>query len=263
MQGLTKINEHIHRLTIPYKDIFTTVYTVETPNGAILFDAASYDSDIDNYVIPLLKEVGITANDLKYVFISHNHKDHAGGLARLLQEYPDVCVVSRNPSLQEEYASYHLLTPEDGDTLMDLFRVVTIPGHTADAIALLDTRTMTMISGDCLQLYGIFGSQAWGSNIGFPAEHLEAVEKVHTLGIEAIYTAHDYHPYGFKACGKEAVGKLLDACVEPLMNLRGIVVANPQAEDEQILQLYNAAPVPPIGKRVAAAMKAAVADGRI
>jgi len=264
MENLTKINEHIHRLTMPYKDIFTTVYTVQTPNGAILFDAASFDEDVDNYIVPLLKEVGIAPEELKYVFISHNHKDHAGGLSRLMQVFPNVCIVSRNPKLQEEYASYRILAPEDGDTLMDLFRVVSIPGHTADAMALLDSRTMTMISGDCLQLYGIFGSQDWGSNIGLPAEHLEAVEKVRTLGIEAIYTAHDYHPYGFKACGKEAVGKMLDACVTPLRNLQNIVLQNPQMGDEELREIYNTSDkVPPISVRVVAAMRKAINEGKI
>ena len=42
----TRINENIHRMTIPYKDIFTTVYTVESEEGAILFDAATFESDI-------------------------------------------------------------------------------------------------------------------------------------------------------------------------------------------------------------------------
>ena len=27
---MLKINENIHRLTMPYKDIFTTVYTIKT-----------------------------------------------------------------------------------------------------------------------------------------------------------------------------------------------------------------------------------------
>jgi hypothetical protein len=42
MESITQISEHIHRLTLPYKDIFTTVYTVRTPEGVLLFDAASF-----------------------------------------------------------------------------------------------------------------------------------------------------------------------------------------------------------------------------
>ena len=48
MENVTQINENIYRLTIPYKDIFTTVYAVKTESGALLFDCASYDEDIEN-----------------------------------------------------------------------------------------------------------------------------------------------------------------------------------------------------------------------
>ena len=41
MKNLTSLTDKIHRLTIPYKDIFTTVYTVKTDTGVLLFDAAS------------------------------------------------------------------------------------------------------------------------------------------------------------------------------------------------------------------------------
>ena len=35
-----------------------------------------------------VKSMGVT---LKYVFISHNHKDHSGGLTRLIEKYPQLC----------------------------------------------------------------------------------------------------------------------------------------------------------------------------
>ena len=80
MKHPEKINDNIYALCIPYKDIFTTVYFVKTENGALLFDTASYDQDIDSAVIPALRELEINEEDLKYIFISHNHTDHAGGL---------------------------------------------------------------------------------------------------------------------------------------------------------------------------------------
>ena len=82
---IMKMNEHIHRITLPYKDIFTTVYTVKTDKGVLLFDAASYDTDLEQYIQPMLDELNITAEDLKYVFISHNHGDHSGGLRPIIE----------------------------------------------------------------------------------------------------------------------------------------------------------------------------------
>ena len=75
MENMLKINENIYRLTIPFKDIFTTVYVLKTDEGALLFDTATYDEDIQNYIIPFLDELEITEDMLKYVFISHTDRE--------------------------------------------------------------------------------------------------------------------------------------------------------------------------------------------
>ena len=40
MKNIQKINENIYRLTMPYKDIFTTVYTIKTYNGILFLTQA-------------------------------------------------------------------------------------------------------------------------------------------------------------------------------------------------------------------------------
>jgi len=250
MKSLTKINENISRLTLPYKDIFTTVYTVSYGEGAILFDAATYESDIDSIIVPTLCELGIE-DKLKYVFISHNHGDHAGGLEFLLKHYPSICILTRSQALKEKYGEYNVRLIEDGEDLLGIFRVVAIPGHTLDSAALYDTRTKTMITGDSLQLYGIFGSQDWGSNIAFASEHISAVDALRKMDIEKIYTAHDFHPYGYAFVGKEAIARALDACTEPLRNIRELILANPEKTDAEIREIYNAsADIPPVREGV-------------
>ena len=234
-----KINEQIHYITLPYKDIFTTVYVLRTENGAVLFDAASYDSDIDELVVPFLKELGITSEELKYVFISHNHKDHSGGLERFMALYPNTCIVSRSETLREKYAQYAFYFPEEGDKLLDTFRVVTIPGHTIDSSALLDERTMTLITGDCLQQEGIRGSGDWASNISYSKEHLQAIEKLRALGAKQLLCAHDYVPMGFRAEGEEAISKVLDHSAEPLLRLKQLILDNPGLDDEKIRALFS------------------------
>ena len=234
-----KINEQIHYITLPYKDIFTTVYVLRTDHGVVLFDAASYDSDIDEMVVPFLEELGVTSEELKYVFISHNHKDHSGGLERFMALYPNTCIVSRSETLREKYAQYAFYFPEEGDKLLDTFRVVTIPGHTIDSSALLDERTMTLVTGDCLQQEGIRGSGDWASNISYSAEHLRAIEKLRTLGAKQLLSAHDYVPMGFRAEGEEAILKVLDHCAEPLLRLKQLILENPALDDEQIRELFS------------------------
>jgi len=255
MKDLIRINENICRLTIPYKDIFTTVYTVTAPGGTVLFDAASTDEDTREYLLPLLREVGIPPEELTCIFISHNHRDHAGGLVELINACPNARIASRSPQLAEQYGE-RVFLPEDGEKLLGCFRCIAIPGHTPDSMALLDERTNTLITGDSLQQFGIFGSEDWGAAIRLPAEHFAAVEKVRRLGAGQILSAHDYHPYGYRADTREACERILDACIEPLVRLKALLTAHPELDDAAIRQAYlDADRVPPVHTRVVAAMR--------
>ena len=256
------ISNHIHRLTTEYKDVYTTVYALKSPNGDILFDTASYDEDVEDRILPFLNELGITSETLKYIFISHNHNDHSGGLRRLMQVFPNTCIVSRSPDLQEAYRGCTFCHPEDGDLLLDTYRVVTIPGHTLDSSALLDTRTMTLITGDCLQVVGLRGSGDWAANISYHADHLCAIEKVRALEVQSILTAHDYDPYGYCAIGKAAVAQMLDACIAPIRRLKQLICENPALDNAQIRQLYSDPAIHlTIGVHVVAAMRNALQQG--
>ncbi len=262
MENLTKLNEHIHRLVVPYKDIFTTVYIVSAPEGTILFDTASYDSDVDEHILPALAELGISS--VSHMFISHNHTDHAGGIRRLLEEFPDCCIVSSSPKLQELYPTAKFLVLEDGDTLQTIFRVVTIPGHTKDSAGLLDTRSGILLTGDSLQLFGIYGSGKWGANISLPAEHLEALKKLYPLPLTAIYAAHDYHPCGHCAHGEAEIRKFIDSCADALYKIVETMKANPELDDDGVAQVHNSTlGLPTIGAHVVRNLRAAIAEGRI
>lgn len=262
MNGLTQVSETLWRLEIPYKDIFTTVYVLRGEWGTILFDTADAQRDVEEAVVPMLETIGVKAEELKYIFISHNHRDHAGGLQWVLERYPDACILSRSADLRERYADFAFHIPEDGEMIADRFRVVTIPGHTRDSMALLDTKTDTLITGDCLQLYGIFGSTDWACAIYVPELHRPAVDKVRTLGVTCICTAHDYHPYGFCYRGREAVDKALDACIEPLEEIKSILIDNPALDDAAVRQRYNeVGNRPTVNLRVVAAVRSAVDEG--
>lgn len=237
MKHFEKITENIYRLTTSYKDIFTTVYLLIAEKGAILFDAASFDADIDEVIVPALAELGITPD---YVFISHNHRDHAGGLPRFVTHYPKTTIVSRSPALQEKFAEHPFLLPEEGTVLLDTYRVIPIVGHTQDSAALLDTRTNILITGDCLQLWGICGSEDWASNINFPAEHFAALDRLEKMPLAAIYTAHDYYPMGHCAVGEQEIARYIEACREPLLRIKELIVSHPEADDAAVRALYNA-----------------------
>ena len=142
--------------------------------------------------------------------------------------------------------------------------MVTIPGHTKDCSALLDVRTKTLISGDCLQSYGICGSGTWAANIIYPDLHVQAIEKVRKLDIEQIITAHDYKPHGFRADGREAVVANLDACITPLRKMQQLILENPQLDNVALQAIYNVDPQQPkVKDAVIGAMRLAMEENRI
>ena len=239
-QTMEKLSEYICRTTIPYKTIFTTVWTLRTPEGVVLIDAASYDNDAVDHVLPFLEFAGVKKEEIKYVFITHCHTDHAGGLKGLLKELPHVTVVSRSHKLAEDHPQAAFLYPEDGQMLTPDLQVIAIPGHTLDCAAILDKRTNTMLSGDCLQLYGIVGNEDWACNIPFTPQYFEAVEKVRAMKVGQLLTAHNYYPTGYRADGEAAVEKALDDCLEPLKMIGRMIRENPQLDDEGIREKFNA-----------------------
>lgn len=251
---LTRITPHISRITTPYKDIFTSVYAVATEEGMLIFDSASYDSDVSDYIAPFIEELG-AADRIKYVFISHDHADHSGGIDAFVRRYPDAKVVSRSPRLKEKLCDSEVVFSENGDTLLGVLKVITIPGHTADSAAIFDTRTGTLITGDCLQLYGIYGSGNWGANISLIKEHTEAIEGLRAMDIHRIVTAHDYHPYGWSYEGREEISKALDACIAPLDDIRGLINANGSLTDAEICAIYNEGDKPTLGCHVVTAVR--------
>ncbi len=264
MKDLTKINDNIYRLTLPYYVIYTTVFFIKTEEGVIIFDTASGESDVENAILPALKELMIPLENVKFVFVSHNHRDHAGGLERLMQVVPCATIITGNDKLKKKFAAYDIMTVSDNDEIAKGIRVVSIPGHTADCTALFDTRTKTLITGDCLQVYGIPGPEEWACNITLIPQHLEALNKVRSMDIDEIYAAHDYYPTGYRAVGKKEIDEMIDGCKNALVDIKIIIESHPDADDEAVRALFNqSVNLPNVSIPVVAAVRYAVKKGDI
>ncbi len=251
-----QINDSIHRLTIPYKDIYTTVLFIKTEEGVVLFDAATFEDDVKEHILPAMAEFGIKKQEIKYLFISHNHGDHSGGLPWLIEALPHAIILSNSPSLAEKYADKSIQMMEDGEIVAGCLQYVSIPGHTPDAGGLLDLRTNTLMTGDALQVYGIYGSGKWGANIKWPALHIPALQKLHALETETLIMAHDYHPYGPIVEGKAEIDRCIDDCANALYKVRDAILADPDADDETLSANYNAVSgLPRVGRKVFAAVR--------
>lgn len=257
MSHITPITPEITRIRVPFFDIFTTVFLVKTDEGNLLFDTATYDTDVTEIILPALASLGVTAKELSYVFLSHPHGDHAGGIPALLAANPDITVYAGSEAVLEKCKVTHLHPVKDGEVLFGCLKVISIPGHTSDSVALLDTRTKTLLSGDCLQLHGIYGSGEWGANIRYPRAHIEAIDRLRAMDIAVIHPAHNYHPCGDVYEGKEAIRRALDACLSPLYLIRDMIRDNcDDVPDEALARAYNAMGNPPtVGAHVFAAVR--------
>ena len=264
MYSLTEIVPHIHRLTIPFENIYTTVFIIRTPDGAVLLDTATYESDVDAYIQPALRNLGVSKESLRYIVLSHSHRDHAGGLERLMEFFPEACIVSSSLPLREGFPRCRTASPEVQPLLLGCLRLISIPGHAPDCLALLDQRTLTLLTGDSLQLYGIYGSGKWGANISRPAEHLQAVETLRLLDISSLIASHDYHPCGYIARGAEEIGRYLDECGAALRFVHSFLLNHADLDDQSAADSYNRLTgLPAIGAHVVTAVRAAAKDGVI
>ena len=93
MIDIQTVNDRICCFKVPYKDIFVAIYILKTDKGAVLFDTAACDRDVDEWIAPALQQLGITPI---HIFISHNHTDHSGGVARAATLWPDAVILSRS-----------------------------------------------------------------------------------------------------------------------------------------------------------------------
>ena len=249
MKELTLAAPHIYRLEVPFLDIYTTIFLVETEAGMVVFDTATYPEDMDTYLVPALRELGVEKP--LWVVISHNHRDHAGGLERFAQLFPETGIAAGSAACGERVPGKTVRVLSDGETLVGSLKAVTIPGHTVDAIGILDTRTGTLLSGDCLQMYGIYGSGAWGANISLIPEHIAAGEKLLKMEIDAVFASHNYHPYDWRAEGRKAVAAYIAQCAQALRDIRAYGLAHKDQDVVEIANAYNAASdLPRVASRI-------------
>ncbi len=203
MRGFEKITEGIYMLRVPFEEIDTGVFLLRSPAGDILLDGGPSPEAAEAYILPALQQMQA---DICMVVRSHSHGDHSGGVQRIREAYGQAKIGLAEEDFPQDGKYLRL---QDGDVLTERFRVIHLPGHTAECIALLDIKTNTLLTGDCLQLGGI---GKYGVSFTDPKAYLRSVERVRTMGVERIVAAHNYAPYGFQANGKQAVKLFLDAC---------------------------------------------------
>lgn len=207
--NIDRIDKGLFRLNIPLGTVTTSVYGYVCEQGIALIDSATYDSDVDGYILPMLAELDIRHGDVKFLLLTHDHFDHVGGLRRLMEIFPDAAVGTSFPANLP-----NRIPLTDGAKILGSLVGVYLPGHTDHCYGFYDTSTRTLLSGDCLQLDGIakYRDGIWDTSM-----YIESINKLKRMGIQRIVAAHEYDPLGSTAEGEQAVEHYLDTCVQIAM----------------------------------------------
>ena len=185
----------IFRLRIPFGTIYTSVFLIPTPSSAILVDCATTSEDVDPYIVSALESMGYTCSDIGTLVLTHKHRDHAGGLARVLSLAPDIEVVT------------------DVRALCDGIFTYPMAGHTEDCIGVLDLRSHTLISGDGLQGAGV---DQYRCSVKNARAYRNTIERLQNdQRIQNILFSHAYEPWNRDSMiGRCAVEACLSECMQ-------------------------------------------------
>ena len=184
--------EGIYRLKIPFEDLYTSVFLVQTEDASVLVDCATAAQDIDRLVEPALKRLSLSLSMIDAVIVTHGHSDHIGGLARMLQKAPHLRVISTAEAV------YGLeITP--------------LPGHTADLIGVFEPKSGALLTGDGLQGAGI---GKYRCSLESKDDYIKTLERIAQDGrVRCILFSHAYEPWNRDAVfGKEDIQRVLRDC---------------------------------------------------
>lgn len=124
---------------------------------------------------------------LEGILITHHHKDHSGGITRLLERYPMAEVIGSAKPV--EGVSAPVSEGDVIDILSRRFRVIEVPGHTLDHVAFVSMDPHPILfCGDTLFLGGC-GRMFEGT----PEQFQKSLERLQALPPKTmVFCAHEY-----------------------------------------------------------------------
>lgn len=185
----------IFRLKVPFENLYTSVFLIETPTTLVLVDAATRKEDVDDRILPALRASGYALSEVRQLVLTHRHADHAGGVGRMVELSPKLELVTDVRALTDGLSTYALA------------------GHTEDCIGVFDEHTRTLITGDGLQGAGI---GRYRCSLEHPDAYLKTIETIQQdRRIENLLFSHAYEPWCVdRMVGASKVRDCLNQCTK-------------------------------------------------
>ena len=237
-----KILDNIYRLKVPFENLYTSVFLIREPAGDILFDCATTRSDAEDIIIPACIELGSTP---KHIVCCHSHGDHMGGLPHILSHFTEARAAFMDKDCAEKNPSFNAHVLSDGEMITEHVKAISLPGHSEDSMGLLDTRTSTLLSGDCIQLGGV---SRYGTGVSNAKAYFASLERVENSDIENLIASHEFYPLGALALGRSKLEEYISESRNIALEIRDFAAKYRDIDCDEIAKLYNStySPRPPI-----------------
>ncbi|MEV0901503.1 MBL fold metallo-hydrolase [Actinoplanes sp. NPDC049802] len=165
---------------------FVSVYLLVRGGEVAVVDTGTPGSDAS--VEAGLKAAGLGWDAVKHVILTHQHQDHAGGLAAIAP-LVGATLYAGEADVPAIDAADKTLTPlKDGDEVFGL-RIIGTPGHTLGHVSVFEPGTGVLVTGDALRNQnGLEGAAPQYTADGVQAA--ASVKKMATLDVKAILPGH-------------------------------------------------------------------------
>ena len=143
------------------------VYAITTDEGIILIDAG-YPEQVESVLLPGLRALGLSPDDIRFVIVAHGHRDHYGGSRYLQEQYGATIILSAADwDFMDQYrtdsAEGSIIQPPERDRVAEERQPIVlgdtsvvpvlVPGHTPGALGLL----FSVRDGDEEHVAAMFG----------------------------------------------------------------------------------------------------------
>ncbi len=161
---------------------FVSAYILARGGEAAVVDTGVPGSD--GAIAEALAAAGLGWADVGHIILTHQHQDHAGSAAAVLEAAPDATGYAGAEDIPAIAVPRALVPVADGDDVFGL-RIVATPGHTKGHVAVLDPAGGILVAGDAL---GTTEGKPTPPSPGFTEDMDEAMASIAKLGALAFET---------------------------------------------------------------------------